>query len=514
MSFIKPQVSPELASLTPHTDANDVVKALGIGNVTTDNALMIQGQAFTAESLDDAIAEITVREDQMKVFNSINKSQAGNIIEQWNEVYSIGFVPGMTVSDIDGGAKEGTRSGRRRYLRLKFFTSKWGVNENVTAQANFQQEFNKEDVAALTRMYQDQTWMVYEASSDFGGNTGEPKAGNEYDGLYATITDPEYYSEFDGPLVYDCLTQGSGLDARGLSNPKDLEAGLDHLSSRMIQAANGQSLTRHMWMGTSVRGIFNEYQNFEPVQILSGEQQRLTKGSVVAALANPYDPDNQPCAIHTDSFLPDIKLGKASWMVPAGARGVAQLTPQPTVVGAVATAADSFFKVGWDGTYFYGVVPFGKAISRFGYEGETSLTTGQAVAQGGKVTLTITAAAGGLEDGYLIYRSRRGGTNNPADMRLIKRIPRTGNSTTFTDLNRELPGASKVYLVDFADANSVEMKYLYNPIRTPLPRSADAGRILPAFVAWSLALKAKYHRRLAVITNFQADRSWNPQQAA
>ncbi|TDE85585.1 hypothetical protein [Deinococcus sp. S9] len=510
MSFEKPNVSPELENLTPHTDVKDVAKALGFGNITTDNALMIQGQAFTAESLDTAWEEITVKDDQMKVLNSISMSQAGNIIDQWDEVYSIGHRRGISISNVDGMSKQATRSGRRRFLRLKFFTSQWGVNENVTAQANFMQEFNKEDVAAITRMRQDYSWMIYEGSSAFTSNTSEPKAGNEFDGLKSIALDPEYYGYYDGPMVYDAFIQGSGLDARGLSNPKDIETGLLELSQRMIQPQNGVSQSPHIWMGTSVRALVNKYQNFEPLQILGSSQQDIVKGAIIQGFANPFT-DAQVTRVNTDPFLPDIRSAN-NWMVPASVKGEAVQTVQPTVAATPAASdPESYFNAGWDGTYYYGVVPFGMNISRVGYEGDTTVTAAVAVAQGGKVTLTITRGAGGLEDGYLIYRSEKNGDNKPENMRLIKRIPATGNTTTFVDLNRELPGASTVYVVDFSDPGAVAFRYLYNPIRTPLPRNPDQGRILPAFVAHALCLRSKKHRSIGIIRNVMAEEGWRPQ---
>ena len=510
MSLTPPTVSAELKALNANSDINEVTKALGFGTITTDNAQMIQGQAFTTESLDTAFEEITVQDSQMEVLNMIAAPQVGNIIHQWPEVYSIGHKIGMSVSNVDGMSKQGTRAGIRRFVRLKFSTSQWGVNENVTAQANFLQEFNKEDVAALTRLRQDQTLFLYEGNSSYGGDAGEPRSGNEFDGLRSVITDPSYYQYFDdGPMIYDAFIEGSPLDANGLSNPADIETGTNRLSTRMMQPQNGQSRSPHLWMGTSVRALLNKYQNFSPYQILGNGPQNIVTSAIVRGFANPFTAGGQT-DFNTDPFLPDI-LSANNWMVPASVRGQAVATVQPSVTGApTASAPDSMFNAGWDGQYFYGVVPFGVNISEKGYQGDTTVSTGVTVAQGGKVTLTITRNTGGLEDGYLIYRSEKNGSNAPANMRLIKRVPATANSTVFVDLNRELPGASSVYIVDFADAGAVSLPYLYAPIRIPLPRDPSRGRILPAFVAYSNTLMSKKHRSLGLIKNFMADVTFSP----
>ena len=71
-----------------------------------------------------------------------------------------------------------------------------------------------------------------------------------------------------------------------------------------------------------------------------------------------------------------------------------------------------------------------------------------AVAVGDKVTLTITASVGGTETGYAIYRSRRNGTNDTADFRLVARVAKGGATTTFVDRNEDIPGTSKAFLLN------------------------------------------------------------------
>lgn len=508
MSFEQPTIDPNLQNLSQNTELKDVAKALGYGLATTDASLLTQGGAASYQSLESKLTEIHVRDQDMKVLNKVPQSRAGQLIDEWNEVYSIGYKRGGSISDDLGTAKEGTRSGLRRYLRLKFLTTRWGVNQTLIKTENFMPEMNKEDVAALTRMRQDLTWLIYEGDKRMGDDgTKGVDGGEEFDGIFQMITDEKVAGRYDGPLVFDAFTQGQGLDGDGFSNPADIEYGLQVLAQRMSQPVNGLSQTPDIYVGTSVRQDINTYRNFQPLQMLNGTAQHLTTGAIVQAFANA-NTEQQYTSIKLDQFLPDERNG---WMKTPQTRKEAVDCLHPTLSLAVDTAPDSRFDLGWDGNYYYFIAPFGKNISSKGYEGEAKATQVAAVAKGGKVTVTITRATGGQEAGYLVYRSRRNGSSDPADARLIKRIPATGNVTTFVDVNRELPGASKAYIMPWGDAEVAELRYLYAPFRIEMPRSFEAPHLIPGLVSASYALRSRRHRGMAVVTNLISRSSgWSP----
>ena len=128
--------------------------------------------------------------------------------------------------------------------------------------------------------------------------------------------------------------------------------------------------------------------------------------------------------------------------------------PASVTVDASASAADSKFSADRAGNYYYlvcGVSAKGESVG---------VATAQvAVAAGKKVVLTIAGSTGGDETGYAIYRSRLNGTNAPSDMRLMCRIPRTGNSTVYNDVNRDIPGTTKAFLLNMkSGANAISWR--------------------------------------------------------
>ena len=145
-----------------------------------------------------------------------------------------------------------------------------------------------------------------------------------------------------------------------------------------------------------------------------------------------------------DTFLhhgefPMAKPFEVTW--PAIAAANAGLNPAGVAVDASAGDAASQFTAPRAGNYFYAVAAIGSAGQ--GYS--QVVKSGQAaVAAGKKAVLTITASASGSESGYAIYRSRQNGTNDTGDFHLVKVIAKTGATTTFTDLNRDIPGTVSV----------------------------------------------------------------------
>ncbi len=500
MSFEKPQINAEIDALRSNTDLRDVAKALGYGLVTTDASLLTQGGAASYESLEDTIQEIHQHQSDFKVLRKIPENTVGQILHSWVEVYTIGQSRGGSISDDTGNFKEATRKGLRRFLRVKFQAQGWSVKQELIKQANFMDAMNQEDVAGLTRLEQDKTWMIYAGDSSIGDDQTDasPMGGHEFDGIDRIISNPAYYSYFkDGELTFDAFIEGSGLDGQGYSNPADIETGVERLAKRISQPYNGNGQTPDLYVGPTVRSFINAYQNFEPVQILDGTAQRKTKGAVIQAFVNLWT-EQQYTSVHTDNYMPD---SVNQWFLVPQLRGEAVAAPAPTVTATPGTAVDSAFKTGWDGNYVYAVAPFGKHLSKEGYEGAAVLSTAAAVAVNGKVTGTITAATGGKESGYLLYRGERNGDGTLANMRLIKRIPRTGGVTTFTDLNRELPNAHTAYLVEWGNAQVADLVSMYAPFRIELPRDREAPHTIPGMISATAALRTRRHRSIAKISN-------------
>ena len=140
---------------------------------------------------------------------------------------------------------------------------------------------------------------------------------------------------------------------------------------------------------------------------------------------------------------------------------------QSVTVDAATSDTASQFTTPRAGNYYYAVAAIGA-----GGEGLTAVVKSAqtAVAAGKKAVLTITASAAGTESGYAIYRSRQNGTNETADFRLVKIIPKSGATTTFTDLNRNIPGTVAVPCLNMNPASDAIGWRQFQPMtKIPLP---------------------------------------------
>jgi hypothetical protein len=179
---------------------------------------------------------------------------------------------------------------------------------------------------------------------------------------------------------------------------------------------------------------------------------------------------------------------------------------QPTVAAAVAAGtAENKFTAARAGNYYYLITGLNAAGQSTGVK-----TTQQALTAGQKVTLTITASAGGDETGYAVYRSRLNGTNTTSDFRLVKRIPKTGGTTVFVDENLDIPGSSKAFMLPLGKgADAISWRQLLPMMEFQLYPTAAAT--LPWAQLLFGYLRLAKRRRIVVMKNIIPSAAlWKP----
>lgn len=490
-----PYISPQqeaLMGVKNLKDIKEVAKALGYGEFTTDVANLTQGGAGTFESLEHVITEFHQRNEDYKVLNSIPRTQAGNFLDGWPEVYDLGNSANASVSNEEGSTKYSNRKARRRYIYIKFFTRGAEVNRAVLAQPNFIEQMNQEDTAILIRKYADWSKMIYKGSSEASG-------GHEFDGLDHFIESSDW-ANFSGRSVIDAMNL-SGLDDAGFSNPGDVEEGLKKLSQWIGLPTNANGDTPFVWMGLSLQKDVQDYKNFEAYQVLTGEAQTVTTGAVIGAFANPLNKSGST-KLMVDAFMPDPQT--KDYYIPheVWQENGAGVSPTLTLSAAVAGDAESRFDARFAGDYRYWVAAYGPDVDPNHYYCEAQLLAGAVtVGAGDKVTLTIGSLSNNKEVGYAIYRSYKNGPNDKTECRMITRIPRTGNSTTFVDLNRKLPGSVDAYVVNFNDKRHIERRYAFETFRVELPVDRNKVNLVPMAYSSSMAIRSRFYRWLGKICN-------------
>ncbi|MDU7525147.1 MAG: hypothetical protein E7K72_27910, partial [Roseomonas mucosa] len=396
-------------------------KAIDSGNYGTDSANFTQGAAFRIQSLDHTL-QATVQENKHFVlFNRMPKPKPGATVDEWTEQSSVGgFLGGSTNGETDD-IEEATGEYQRRTGRVKYLMCKRQVSLVVQQVNNIVDAKAQEYANGAKQLLTDAEFLNFEGDEDV--------VPTEYSGIFAQMEDGINAGDLD---------DGHIIDLRGAAL-YNMDAISD--AAAMIHGYGNWGTLTDIFFAPSVQSDFDK--NLDPAfrVALTDAKGSLEIGAPVNGIRTSFG----DVATNKDTFIRDETLMKPFEVLNKTTIAIAAklAANQPSAVTAVAAAnVSSRFDTGMDGNYYYLV----SAVNKKG-ESTGRISAQVAVAVGDAVTLTITGAAGGDHTGYAIYRSRRNGTNDPSDFRLMRRIPKasTGN-TVFVDLNRDFPGATKAYL--------------------------------------------------------------------
>lgn len=162
-----------------------------------------------------------------------------------------------------------------------------------------------------------------------------------------------------------------------------------------------------------------------------------------------------------DTFIDDG--GAASEVTVTGDASKRPATPSITTAATSPVNAASLFAVDDVGNYIYRVV----AVNAFGNSVSVSVGAAVAVAAGDDVRFGVTPGAGPLPSYYEIYRTALNGAAGTE--RLITRVRNAvgGAETTIIDLNGDLPGTFKAFMIQL-NLDNIAFKQLAPMLKVPL----------------------------------------------
>lgn len=414
----------------------------------TDVAQLSGGGALRIQSLDNTMQATVQDNKHFTLFNRLAKPKATATVDEWTEQHGIGGFLGGSTNTEDGDAADAEGDYIRQVGTVKYLSTYRKIPIVLGAQNNIV------DAQAI------------EASN----------------GSKQLLTDVEYLSfEGDDSVV---STEFNGirrqLELLG-STDNIIDAGgapLDDVEmiSRAAEAIFGFGsfgTPTDLFSSLSVQTDLNK--SLDPAfrVALDNSPASIVKGAHVRAIRTSYG----DIATNQDVFIRDEKLKKVFALLSAKHAAIAAAnlyTPSAVVPTVNASGgADSLWTATNAGTFYYhvtGVTASGQSVG---------VTTAQAaVAAGGNVSLAISASASGLETGYVIYRSRRNGSNDPADMREMIRIPRTGATTTYVDKAREVPGSTVAFVLNLNPSDHAISWKQFLPMMK-IPMAAVRSPIIP-----------------------------------
>lgn len=411
-------------------DAAGLRKALEAG-YGSDVSQLTGGGALRIQSLDKTMMATIQDNSHFKLFNALAKSNATATVDEWTEQSGVGGFRGGSTNTETGIINKTQGKYARRVGMVKFLMTRREVSFVLTLQNAIAEAEAVEQANGALELLTDAEHLC------FAGD--ENVVPTEYSGIYAQLRDgvasgtisPDHIIDADANALVSisAINRAAALiaGAGNFGTPTDLfmsyQAQADFDSSLdPAYRVNLDNNPSSLMLGSPVKGIRTSFGDIaaQPDVFIADEAQQL-----------PFE-----------VTYPDVAISNT------------MNKPASVTVDASASAADSKFSANRAGNYYYlvcGVSAKGESVG---------VATAQvAVAAGKKVVLTIAGSTGGDETGYAIYRSRLNGTNAPSDMRLMCRIPRTGASTVYTDVNRDIPGTTKAFLLNMkSGANAISWR--------------------------------------------------------
>jgi hypothetical protein len=456
-------------------------KALTAG-YGSDTSQFTGGSALRIQSLDRTMKATIQENEHFRLFNALAKSGAGATVDEWTERSGVGGFLGGSTNTETGVIAQSQGEYKRRVAQVKYLMTRAEVSVVVTLGNNLAPAKAVEAQNAALRLLTDAEYLSFEGDAAV--------VPTEFSGIWAQMQEGVDDGSIDGDNIIDC--NGQAL------------ASVDYLNraARVVAGRGNYGRPTHLFTSLDVQADFDT--GLDPafrVPLPDVADGGLKLGAPVVGIRTSHG---------NIRSMPDVFVRDGKDLMPfqveyaAIAAANAGLAPAGVAIASANDAA-SKFAAGHAGNYYYLVTGLNAGGQSTGV-----ITTQEAVVAGEKVTLTITKSAAGAETGYAIYRSRKNGSNAVNDFRLVKRIPRTGASTVFVDLNRDIPGTSKAALLNMSPgADAISWRQLLPMMEFQLyPTNSP---VLPWAQLLFGYLRLAKRRQHVVLKNILSDgATWKP----
>jgi len=402
-------------------------KALEMG-YGTDSATLTGGGALRVQSLDTTMQATIAQSKHFVLFNRLPKPKIGSTVDEWTEQSEAGGVLGGSTNTETGDIQDATGQYDRRVGMVKYLMTRRSVSLVANITQNIVDAKATEHANGAVQLLSDANYLSYEGDSSV--------VPTEFDGIAAQLKAAVTSGQVDNDHVIDM--RGGPLN----SVEPFTRAGA------AVSSYGSFGVPTDVFWSQGVQADMDA--NLDPAfrVNLTGNSEAIKLGSPVKGIAL----SDGDVKVNKDVFIPNEKM-----LAPYEARGAVyaasavkndSLKPTLTVANAAADAA-SRFETPHAGAYYW-------LVCGLNAKGQSTgvISAAKSIAAGESVTLTITASAGGQETGYAIYRSRRGGTNAPADFRLLRRVSKAGATTTFVDRNLFIPGTTRAYMLNLTPGDT------------------------------------------------------------
>ncbi|WP_441280576.1 hypothetical protein [Tardiphaga sp. 862_B3_N1_1] len=423
----------------------DLRKALEASNYQTDVATLNGGGALGVQSLDTAMKTTIQENDHFTLFNRLASTNATNIVDEYSRQTNVGGFLGGSFNSQMGVVRSAQGEYSREVGMVKFLMTLRQVGYVLTVGKNIAEPVALEERNGALQLLTDANYSLYHGNAD--------ACPVQFDGIFNQIEKEVAAGNMSGDNIVD-LDGGTLVDVDPFSR-------INTAASRY--GSWGKSTD--VFLPNSVQVDLNK--NLDPAYrwtpsggntpVLGGHVEgiRITSGILKTNLDTFIQDEENPMVYPFEVHNSALAVKNASFK------------PAAVAADAAANDAASKFSATRAGNYYYAVAALDGNGAGFS---EVVKTAQVAVAAGKKVVLTINQSAAATETGYAIYRGRQNGTSDTSDLRLVKIVKKAGATTTFTDLNRDIPGTVMVPVLNMAQGSDAIGWRQFQPMtKIPLP---------------------------------------------
>lgn len=458
-------------------DVQDMRKALEAG-YGTDVSTLTGGGALRIQSLDKTMMTTIQENKHFRLFNELAKSNATATVDEWTEQSGVGGFLGGSTNTESGSIEEATGQYARRTGTVKYLMTRRQVSLVQSLQNTIADSEAVEQRNGALQLLTDAEFLCFEGNelvnpTEFSGIAAQIRSLGSDD----HVLDAEAQSLASIDLVNKAAATITGYGNFGTpthlfmsqKTQADFDTGLDPaFRVPLTNVPNGGIM-----LGAPVNGIRTSWGDVAAapdVFVRDGEQMK------------PFEVDFAAIALRNVGLAP------------------ASVTLDGTV-----SAVDSKFGAAHAGNYYY-------LVTGLNAKGQSTgvISAQVAVAAGKKVSITIAKSVAGEEVGYVIYRSRLNGSNAVNDFRQMVRVARTGASTVYVDLNREIPGTSSAYILNLkAGDSSITWRQMLPMLKFPLYPTVSA--VIPwAQLMFGYLRVAKRKHHVLIKNVLPKSATWKP----
>ncbi len=423
----------------PSDQVAELQKSLEAG-YGTDMASLTGAAAMRIQSLDTTMQATIQDNKHFKLFNRLPKPKAGATVDEWTEQSAVGGFLGGTSNSELGVIADSNGTYNRRVGLTKYLMTRRQVSVVATLQNSLADVQAIEYSNGAKQLLSDAEFLLFEGNSAV--------VPTEFDGIYAQIA---------AGIAAGQVSSEHILDARGASLSS---INLVNNAAAQISAFGNFGSATDLYYPNQVQADFDN--SLDPAfrVALDNTPNSVMLGTPVTGIRTSQG----NIATNTDVFIRDERM-QTPFESRYAAIATANAGMKPTLgVPSVAPNAASLFTGPQAGNYYYLVTGVNAAGQ------STGVISSQVAAVAGSAnTLVITRSGGAAETGYVIYRSKQNGTNTVADFREMAKIACAGATTTYVDLNADLPGTCKAYMLNLsAGDTAITWRQLLPMIKFPL----------------------------------------------